>query len=96
MSNPRSILTAVKIGVSVLNAQHGAVAILWRRFGQSIRDCRVKRGISPRRFAKLLDISPAYLGMLETGKRSWKMERADMAARLLARPEQWPDAGRPR
>lgn len=94
MKNPSVVLLAVKIGASALDKQHGALVILWKEFGLSIRACRQKRRVSPRRLASHLGISPAMLGMMETGKRVWQMDRAEKAVQFLSRPEQWPDQGR--
>jgi ribosome-binding protein aMBF1 (putative translation factor) len=93
---PRAILTAVEIGESVLRAKHAAVNFLWRRFGAAVRRERERRGISRSRFASRLGITAAMLGMMESGDRAWQMDRAQKAAKFLTRPEQWPDAGRPR
>lgn len=93
---PFTILNAVRMGQAALRAEHKALDILWKKFGLSVRACRKSRGITPRQFAKSLGVTTAMLGMMEMGKRSWQMDRAEKAAKLLKRPVQWPDAGRER
>lgn len=88
---PAVILSAVRLGESALRAKHAALTALWKKFGASIRHTREARCMSRARLAKALGITTAMMGMLEGGKRSWRMARAEKAARLLARPEQWPD-----
>lgn len=82
------------MGIHALNAKHAALEILWRKFGHAIRHARRERGISAKRLARHLGVSPAMLGMLEKGKRTWSLARAEKAAKFVSRPEQWPDAGR--
>lgn len=94
--NPTTILTAVRLGQSALNDRHAALSALWRHFGAAIRRERKARGITQRAFARRLRRTPAMLGYMESGKRTWPMPLAEKAARMLSRPEQWPDAGRPR
>lgn len=91
---PRSILTAVRLGQSVLRAEHKALDILWGKFGQAVRRERKSRGISPTVFASRLGVTPTMLSYMERGKRAWGMKRAEKVVSLLVRPEQWPDAGR--
>lgn len=91
---PATILTAVRMGVYALDKQHAVVIGLWAKFGAAVRRVRIQRRVSPRRLASHLGISPAMLGMMETGKRVWQMDRAEKAVRFFSRPEQWPDQGR--
>jgi ribosome-binding protein aMBF1 (putative translation factor) len=91
---PSSILTAVRLGESALRAEHAALNLLWKRFGAAVRREREARSISRPHFASQLGVTAAMLGMMESGDRAWPMERAEKAAKLLSRPEQWPDAGR--
>lgn len=88
---PSIVLTAVKFGEETLSKQHGAVELLWRKFGQSIRAHRKARKYSLACFAKKLGVTAQMLAYMESGTRRWPMERAELAAKLLNRPEQWPD-----
>lgn len=93
---PSTILSAVRMGQSAFNERHKALDLLWRQFGSAIRSERIKRGWTPRVFARKLNRTAAMLGMMETGKRRWPMDLAEKACRLLKKPEQWPDAGKMR
>ena len=91
---PSAILLAVRMGIHALNEKHAALEILWCKFGHAIRHTRRERGISAKRLSRHLGVSPAMLGMLEKGKRTWSLKRAEKAAKFVSRPEQWPDSGR--
>ncbi len=80
---PTRILTAIEIGQSALDNKHSALGMLWRKFAASVRSERKRLGISMVDFAGRLDYSPAMLGMLETGKRVWPLEKAKLAAEIL-------------
>lgn len=49
-----------------------------KHFGQYIREKRVARGLSLRKFADLIDVSPTYLSLVEQGK----VERPPTAERI--------------
>lgn len=67
---------------------------LWKQFGAAIRKERRERRIQLKVFASGLGYTSAMTSMLETGARSWPAGKAQLAVKLLTRPEQWPDAGR--
>lgn len=58
---------------------------LWRQFGASIRVMRKTRGVSLKKFSKLLGYSTAMIALLETGKRQWTHEKARGALKFLSR-----------
>ncbi len=92
---PSSILTAVRMGESVLRDKHAAIDILWHKFGVAVRAARRARGISLKAFAIDLGYTSSTMAaMLESGDRRWPAGKAERAVQLLKRPEQWPDAGR--
>jgi ribosome-binding protein aMBF1 (putative translation factor) len=94
MSSPATILTAIKIGESILRKEHKAMDNLWQLFGASVRSKRALRGWSQARLGRALGCSPQMIAAMESGERAWTKVRAALAAKLLARPEQWPDGGR--
>lgn len=49
-----------------------------RHFGEILREKRVAKGFSLRQFAKLIDVSPTYLSLIETGR----LERPPTAERV--------------
>lgn len=49
-----------------------------KSFGQHIRKKRLARGLSLRKFAELIDVSPTYLSLVEQGK----VERPPTAERI--------------
>jgi AcrR family transcriptional regulator/transcriptional regulator with XRE-family HTH domain len=59
------------------------------RPGEALRRARIKRGLSLRGLARLLDVSPATLSAVENGRRHMTPARAAKAAQVLgARPEE--------
>lgn len=56
-----------------------------RHFGEILREKRVAKGYSLRQFAKLIDVSPTYLSLVEKGKmeRPPTTERVRRMAELL-------------
>jgi transcriptional regulator with XRE-family HTH domain len=63
-----------------------------RHFGQVLRETRLAAGISLRKFARLVDLSPTYVSQVEQGKvlTSPTVERVrKMAEVLSADAEQW-------
>ena len=63
-----------------------------RHFGIILRERRIEKGYSLRKFAELVDISPTYLSLVETGKAEYApaAERVRKMAELLgADPDQW-------
>jgi len=63
-----------------------------QHFGAVLRKRRVEKGFSLRKFAELVDISPTYLSLVETGKAEYApaVERVRKMAELLgADPDQW-------
>ncbi len=62
------------------------------RFGALIREKRLDKGLSLRKFAELVGVSPTYLSLVEKGKveRPPTAERVRKMAELLGeRPDQW-------
>ena len=53
-------------------------------FGEVLRKKRLEKGYSLRQFAKLIDVSPTYLSLVEQGK----VERPPTADRVRAMAEQ--------
>ncbi len=80
---PLRILTAIELGQSALDERHAALGMLWRKFSSSVRDARRAKGISLSKFAASLDYSTAMVGLLETNKRPWQIEKAKLAAEIL-------------
>lgn len=63
-----------------------------QHFGDVLRKRRIEKGFSLRKFAELVDISPTYLSLVETGKADYApaVERVLKMAELLgADPDQW-------
>lgn len=63
-----------------------------QHFGAVLRKRRIEKGFSLRKFAELVDISPTYLSLVETGKADYApaVERVRKMAELLgADPDQW-------
>lgn len=54
-----------------------------KSFGQHIREKRVARGLSLRKFADLIGVSPTYLSLVEQGK----VERPPTAERIRSMAE---------
>lgn len=88
---PPVILFAIRRDLAALSHKHASVAGLWQKFGASIREDRKRRKIPLKKFAGGLDISSTYCSYLESGKREWSVERAELAVKLLTRREQWPN-----
>ena len=63
-----------------------------QHFGAVLRKRRIEKGFSLRKFADLVEISPTYLSLVETGKAEYApaVERVRRMAELLgADPDQW-------
>ncbi len=63
-----------------------------RPFGILLRETRIAKGYSLRKFADLADMSPTYLSQIEQGKvqRPPTAERVRVMAELLGeKPDQW-------
>jgi transcriptional regulator with XRE-family HTH domain len=61
-------------------------------FGVILREKRIEKGYSLRKFAELVDVSPTYLSQVEQGKveRPPTAERVRKMAELLGEnPDQW-------
>ena len=58
---------------------------LWLRFRVAIRDERKRRKIGLTEFARLLGVSPAFVGYLERGSRPWKLDMARKAVSVLGK-----------
>jgi len=61
-------------------------------FGELIREKRLAKGYSLRKFAEMVDVSPTYLSQVEQGKvaRPPTAERIRVMAELLGQnPDQW-------
>lgn len=57
-----------------------------KRVGQAIKLCREAAGLSQRRMADLLKVSPSYLSLVESGKRRANLETLEAVARELGVP----------
>lgn len=91
---PAHILSAVRLGKSILAHKHASLRDLWKKFGQSVRCERHRKKITQKDFAKRIGCTAAMLYMMEKGVRPWPMKRAEKAVKLLTRPVQWPDGGK--
>lgn len=63
-----------------------------QHFGSVLRERRLEKGFSLRKFAELVDISPTYLSLVETGKAEYApaAERVRKMAEVLgADPDHW-------
>jgi transcriptional regulator with XRE-family HTH domain len=63
-----------------------------RHFGTMLREQRIAKGYSLRKFAELVDVSPTYLSLVETGKAEYppSAERVRLMAEILGEdPDQW-------
>lgn len=63
-----------------------------RPFGELLRETRIAKGYSLRKFAEMSDMSPTYLSQVEQGKvqRPPTAERVRVMAELLGeKPDQW-------
>ena len=61
-------------------------------FGTMLRERRIAKGHSLRKFAELVDVSPTYLSLVETGKAEYppSAERVRVMAEVLGEdPDQW-------
>ncbi len=90
---PSSILTAIRLGETALNNRHQALLALWKKFGAEIANKRRAKGWSQGRLGKHLGYSGQMVALLEAGERTWPMDKAEKAVRLMTRPVQWPDGG---
>jgi len=93
---PSHILSALRIGTAYLRKQHKALDILWGKFGLAVAESRKARKMSRAALGRKLGYTGQMIALLERNERQWPMAKAEKAVRLLQRPEQWPDAGRPR
>lgn len=55
--------------------------------GKEARLQRTKRGVSLRRLAKEMGITPSYLSDLELGRRHWNMDRIRLFEKTLEKLE---------
>ncbi len=60
-------------------------------FGALLRERRLKRGYSLRKFAELIEVSPTYLSLIETGKATSR-PTADRVRRMAEVLGEDPDA----
>lgn|SRR5690606_32946278 len=63
-----------------------------RHFGTILRERRIAKGYSLRKFAEAIEVSPTYLSLVETGKSEYppSAEKVRIMAELLgADPDQW-------
>lgn len=68
------------------------MADIAKPFGQMLREKRIEKGFSLRKFAELVDLSPTYLSQVEQGKviTPPTAERIKKIAELLGEnPDQW-------
>lgn len=91
---PSSILTAIRLGETALSKKRAALLILWKKFGAEIASKRRAKGWSQGRLGKHLGYSGQMVALLEAGDRTWPMDKAEKAVRLMTRVEQWPDGGK--
>ncbi len=77
------IYTAIQIGKPAYDREHGAMRMLWQRFGPAIREDRRKLGIPLKVFAAKLGLSRGMVSFLESGKREWSDVRAQRAIKIL-------------
>jgi ribosome-binding protein aMBF1 (putative translation factor) len=91
-----TILTAIRMGESVLRKKHVALDLLWRKFGHEIRTQRKTRRMTLAMLAHKLGFSTQMVIYLERGERNWPKDSPEKAISILKlkRPAQWPDAGR--
>lgn len=62
------------------------VATLRKKFGERLRQIRLKRRMSQEQFAEMLDISVDFLSLIERGRNAPSFETLDrMAKRLRVR-----------
>ena len=56
-----------------------------KHFGTMLRERRIAKGYSLRKFAELVDVSPTYLSLVETGKAEYppSAERVRVMAEVL-------------
>lgn len=62
------------------------VATLRKRFGERLRQIRLKRRMSQERFAEMLDISVDFLSLIERGRNAPSFETLDKMAKRLRVP----------
>ena len=62
------------------------VATLRKRFGERLRQIRLKRRMSQERFAETLDISVDFLSLIERGRNAPSFETLDKMAKRLRVP----------
>lgn len=62
------------------------VATLRKRFGEHLREIRLKRRMSQERFAEMLDISVDFLSLIERGRNAPSFETLDKMAKRLKVP----------
>lgn len=56
--------------------------MLKKEIGKRIRNIRINMNLSKKDFAKLLEISPQYLGMIEKGEGSLSVEKLEVLCNL--------------
>ena len=72
--------------------EHNRMSDPLQHFGSVLRERRIEKGISLRKFAELIDISPTYLSLVETGKAEYApaAERVRKMAEVLGTdPDHW-------
>ena len=62
------------------------VATLRKRFGERLRQIRLKRRMRQERFAEMLDISVDFLSLIERGRNAPSFETLDKMAKRLRVP----------
>jgi transcriptional regulator with XRE-family HTH domain len=71
--------------MSIKKQQHSRRDVL-RRLGESIRACRNSRGVTQQALADALQISVAYVSLIERGQRNPPYTTVVAAARALEVP----------
>lgn len=62
------------------------VATLREKFGEHLRQIRLKRRMSQERFAEMLDISVDFLSLIERGRNAPSFETLDQMSKRLRVP----------
>lgn len=89
MTIPSQLLAQAKGHSKVVQAEQAHLNAIWLEFSKAVRAERRRKGLRRDCFAKLLGCTTTMVGYLETGKRPWSMERAEIAVHAVNRSGGW-------
>ena len=57
-----------------------------KKFGERIKELRLKQGLSQEKFALLIDMDRTYYASIESGKRNVSLRNIEKISKIDARP----------